>query len=190
MQILGERNPNLAEWLGELNYSNRSELGCEGILLVEGTTDVLFFQEFLRKIGKDSKYIVMPLGGASLINSNIGVHIDELTRMIDPANIRVFIDSEKKAEDEPLAADRAAFISECESRRVKAVASARRATENYLEINGITSALGDGYVALGHYELLKKSPRPWHKSENWKIARETSFSDIENTDFGLFLKSL
>jgi hypothetical protein len=190
MQPFGTQNVNLAEWLGELNYSNRAELGCDGIILVEGTTDVLFFQEFLRKISKDGKYVVMPLGGSSLINASIGVHIDELTRIVETSKIRVFIDSERKSKDEALASDRIAFVSECEKRGVEVTVSERRATENYLEINGIRAVLGDGFQELGHYEKLKESAKPWHKSENWKIARETSLTDIKDTDFGEFLHSL
>ncbi|GGC98749.1 ATP-dependent nuclease [Undibacterium terreum] len=190
MEALGERAVNFSEWLGELSYSSRVELGCEGLLLVEGPTDVLFFQEFLRKIKKDGKYVVMQLGGSSLINSKIGPHIAEMSRLIDPSKIYVFIDSEKKSEGEPIAADRSEFITECGKFGVSASASERRATENYFEAKGIRAALGDEYQPLGPFQLLKESGKPWRKSDNWRIARETSFSDIKDSDLGKFLLSL
>lgn len=190
MEPLGDRKLNFSEMLGELSYSGRIELGCEGIVLVEGPTDVLFFQEFLRKLGIDGKYVVMQLGGSSLINSSIGIHIAEIGRIVEPSKIHIFIDSEKKSAEEPLASDREAFLFECEKCGVNAVASERRATENYLEINGIQAVLGMEYQALDHYQLLKTAAKPWKKSENWKIARETSFDDIKDTDFGQFLSSL
>jgi ABC-type cobalamin/Fe3+-siderophores transport system ATPase subunit len=190
MEVLGEQNINFAEWLGELSYSGRVELGCEGIVLVEGPTDVLLFQEFLRKIQKDSKYVVMQLGGSSLINSKIAPHIAEIIRIIEPSKIHIFIDSEKKSADEQMAKDREDFISECKKMKVNVQASERRATENYFEAKGILAALGEGYKKLEPYQLLKNAENPWNKSDNWRIARETEFADIKETDFGKFLESL
>ncbi|BBB58345.1 hypothetical protein UNDKW_0072 [Undibacterium sp. KW1] len=190
MEPLGEQRINYSEWLGELSYSSRLALGCEGLLLVEGSTDVLFFQEFLRKTKKDHKYVVMQLGGSSLINSKIAPHLTEITRLIDASKIYIFIDSEKKSADEALANDRQLFIEECEKVGVVARASERRATENYFEKKGIAAALGDEYQPLSEYQLLKESVKPWKKADNWKIARHTQFSDIETTDLGRFIASL
>lgn len=190
MEPLGERLVNFSEWLGELSYSSRLDLGCESILLVEGPTDVLFFQEFLRKMNKDHKYVVMQLGGSSLINAKIAPHIAELTRLIDPSKIHIFFDSEKKCAEEELAADRASFISECKKAGVNIRVSDRRATENYFDNKGILAALGEGYQALEHFQLLKESSKPWHKSDNWRIARAMSLEDIRETDLGHFLLSL
>jgi energy-coupling factor transporter ATP-binding protein EcfA2 len=190
MEPLNSDKINLAELLGELGYAARSELGYDGILLVEGPTDVLFFQEFMRKLGCDQKYVIMQLGGSSLINGKIAPHLAEMTRLADPQNIRVFIDSERTSADESLSSDRADFVSSCEKVGVSVSVSERRATENYFETNGIRRALGHGFEPLQPYELLKQSKKPWHKSSNWKIARETEVKDIEHTDLGKFLKSL
>lgn len=190
MHPFGDNAINFGSWLGELSYSSRIDLGCEGILLVEGPTDVLFFQEFLRKISKDHKYVLMQLGGSSLINAGVAQHLSELHRIIDPSKIRVFIDSEKAAAETPLAADRVAFVEECNKIGIKVQVSDRRATENYFEHNGIHKVLGAEYEPLEHFQLLKDAPKRWHKSNNWRIARETEFKDIENTDLGQFLLSL
>lgn len=190
MHPFGDNSINFGGWLGELSYSSRVELGCEGILLVEGPSEVLCFQEFLRKLGKDHKYVLIQLGGSSLIRAGVTPHISELSRIIDPAKIRVFIDSEKDAADAPLATDRVAFVEDCKSIGIDVHVSQRKATENYFEHNGIQKALGVEFKPLEAYQKLKSSPKPWHKSENWRIARETEFEDIKDTDLGKFLASL
>lgn len=190
MHQFGDTALNFGSWLGELSYSSRVELGCEGLLLVEGPTDVLFFQEFLRKIHKDHKYVLMQLGGSSLINSGVAQHLSELHRIIDPSKIRIFIDSEKASADAPLASDRTAFVDECRKIGIAVHVSERRATENYFEANGISKALGPEHQPLEHFQLLKDAPKRWHKSNNWRIARETEFEDIIDTDLGKFLLSL
>ena len=190
MHIFGDDTINFGGWLGELSYSSRVELGCEGLLLVEGSTDVLFFQEFLRKIGKDHKYVLMQLGGSSLIRGGVTPHLSELFRIIDPSKIRAFIDSEKNSAEEPLAADRLAFVADCKGIGIEVHVSARKATENYLEANGIQKTLGAEFKPLEPYQKLKACPKPWSKSDNWRIARETEFDDIKDTDLGIFLTSL
>lgn len=191
MHPFGDNAFHFGSWLGELSYSSRVELGCEGLLLVEGPTDVLFFQEFLRKINKDHKYVLMQLGGSSLINAGVAQHLSELHRIIEPSKIRVFIDSEKDSADAPLAADRVAFVNECDKIGIKVQVSEKRATENYFERNGIQKALASTeYEPLAPYQKLKDAPKHWHKSNNWRIARETDFEDIKDTDLGKFLLSL
>ncbi|WP_297484359.1 AAA family ATPase [Ferrovum sp.] len=190
MHPFGDGTINFGGWLGELSYSSRVEIGCEGLLLVEGSTDVLFFQEFLRKIKKDHKYVLMQLGGSSLIRGGVTPHLSELSRIIEPSKIRVFIDSEKDSADAPLATDRVEFVAECKSIGIDVCVSQRRATENYFEHNGIQKALGAEYKPLETFQKLKSSPKPWHKSDNWRIARETEFEDIKDTDLGIFLLAL
>ncbi len=181
---------NYGEWLGELSYSSRVELGCEELLLVEGPTEVLCFQEFLRKIGKDQKYVVMQLGGSSLIRGGVTLQLAELSRIVEPSRIRAFIDSERNTAEEVLATDRSTFVSECAQIGICVQLSERKATENYFEGKGIRKALGDSYLPLEFYQKLKDGPTPWPKSDNWRIARETDFEDIKNTDLGRFLTSL
>lgn len=190
MAVYGDRRVNLAEWLGELGYANRTDLGCEGVLLVEGPTEVLCFQELLRKLGKDAKYAILQLGGSSLINAHIAIHLEELKRLVEPAKIRVFIDSEKPSPDAQLSSDRQAFRDQCGAMGVHVQVSDRRATENYFESDAIKATLGEEYSPLDAYQILKDSPKPWKKSDNWKIARATDFEVIRNTDLGQFLLSL
>jgi hypothetical protein len=55
-----------AEFLGEMSYSAYRELGFEQVLCVEGVTDVMMMQHFLRLLRLDTKIVVIPLGGESL----------------------------------------------------------------------------------------------------------------------------
>jgi len=190
MDLLGERPAHFVEMLGELSFSTRSELGCEGILIVEGPTDVLLFQEFLRKFGIDGKIVVMQLGGASLINSSIRTHLTELGRIVEMSKIHIFIDSEKGDKDADMAKDRLLFLEACKQCGVNAVASERRATENYFTERAVKATLGQDYIALSEYQLLKQSPKPWGKSDNWRIAREMNKSEIRDTDIGRFIEKL
>jgi ABC-type cobalamin/Fe3+-siderophores transport system ATPase subunit len=190
MEPLGAQQINFSEWLGELSYSTRLDLGCEGLVLVEGPTDVLLMQEFLRKIGKDGKFVVMQLGGSTLINSKISVYLSELLRIIDASKINIFIDSEKNSESAHLSQDRQDFLNECSTLGINAQVSVRRATENYLSQTAIQSVLGKDFQALQPYELLKTASKRWSKGSNWKIAKATSFDDIKDTDLGEFLSKL
>ena len=115
----GDKAINFGSWLGELSYSSRVDLGCEGLLLVEGTTEILCFQEYLRKLKKDHKYVLIQLGGSSLIRGGVTPHLSELSRIINPSKIRVFIDSEKESADAPLASDRVAFVTDCKGIGIK-----------------------------------------------------------------------
>lgn len=190
MSPFSDQVNNYGEWLGELSYSSRVDLGCEGLLLVEGPTEVLCFQEFLRKLGKDQKFVLIQLGGSSLIRGGVAVQLAELSRIVDPSKIHGFIDSERNSAEEEIAADRSAFVAECEQIGIHVQLSERKATENYFEIKGIRKALGNSYQPLESYQKLKDGPTPWRKSDNWKIARETNFEDIKDTDLGKFLVSL
>ena len=190
MRVLGDDQPSYSAWLGELSYSSRLDIGCQGVLLVEGPTEVLCFQEFLRKIKKDQKYVLLQLGGSSLINERVAPQLLELTRIVGPENTYAYIDSERNAEGDSLAIDRQGFLDACESIGITAQASQRRATENYFSQAGIAKAFGEGFQSLTHFQKIKEAAKPWHKSGNWKIAREMSFSEIETTDLGIFLSAL
>jgi hypothetical protein len=82
------------------------------------------------------------------------------------------------------------FIADCKSIGIDVKVSQRKATENYFEENGIKKALGAEYKPLQPFQKLKSSPKPWRKSDNWRIARETEFADIKDTDLGEFLSLL
>ena len=51
-------------------------------------------------------------------------------------------------------------------------------------------AKGDKYHALTPYEKLKEASPAWGKQSNWRIAREMSLEEINDTDLGQFLQAL
>lgn len=190
VQIFGDQSPNYCEWLGELSYSGRLDLGCDQILLLEGPTEILCFQQLLRKVGKDQNYLLMSLGGSSLINGNVGNYLSELTRLVSVEKIHIFIDSERKSAEAELIEERRAFKAVCESMKIHVALTERRATENYFTQEALDRALGKGYQVLQPYQKLKESHKPWHKSLNWKIIAEMNISDIRETDLGRYIESL
>lgn len=61
-----EATPDLAEFLGSLGFSSYQALGFNKVLLVEGVTEVQTIQQFLRRLGKDHKILLLPLGGGAV----------------------------------------------------------------------------------------------------------------------------
>ena len=186
----GSQPESYAELLGELNYSSRVELGCDGLLLVEGATDVLCFQEFLRQRRCDQKYVVLSLGGSQLIRAGTSRHLAELTRILEVYKIHAFIDSERSEANAELAKDRREFLNECSSLGINVHVSDRRAIENYFDAKAIAKSLGAPYVPLGHFEKLKSAKFGWAKADNWRIARALDPCDLHGTDLSDFLDSI
>jgi energy-coupling factor transporter ATP-binding protein EcfA2 len=183
-----ESTPRLSEFLGELSFSGYRELGFDKVLLVEGSTEVKAIQQFLRLLKKDHKVLLLPLGGSQLINASVEEHLEELKRISE--NISALIDSERDAQDAPLSPSRQAFKDACEGAGVKCHVLERRATENYFSERAIKQAKGENYRSLGKYEARKNVSPLWPKSENWRIAREMTWEELEQTDLGRFLASI
>lgn len=178
----------LTEFLGELSYSGYKEMGFEIVLLVEGVTEVKTIHQFLRLYKKDHIVLLIPMGGAQLINEKAELELQELTRI--PAKFFALIDSEKGSAEEPLHNSRAAFREICQKLRITCRVLERRALENYLTDAAIKAEKGDKYRALEYYESLEKVNPSWAKTENWCIARRMKLQDIKDTDLGLFLASI
>ena len=186
---LFEKTPNYAELLGEMNFTAYQELGVEKILLVEGPTDLTTFQQFLRMRSKDKDFVIIPLGGSSMIN---GKEAQELAlgeiKRITP-KVFCWIDSERDSAGAPLSVSRQQFLKICKKLRIKAQASDRRAIENYFTEESEKKIKGDSVNNLNNYEKLDPS-KHWLKEENWRIAQEMKFDDIEDTDLGKFILSI
>jgi len=178
-----EKTPNYSELLGELSFSLYQELGVKKILLVEGTTEVKTFHQFLRKINKDKDFLIVPLGGNSMINGKIEYEIGEFKR----TNCQIFcwIDSEKDSKESNLPQNRKDFLQVCEKLNIQVEASEYRAIENYFTDKAIKKILGDNYSVLGAYDKSN-----WPKEKNWLIAQNMFFDDIKNTDLGKFLQEI
>jgi predicted ATPase len=177
--------PRLAEFLGEMSFFGYREVGFNRVLGVEGATDVKTFQQLLRLSGKDHSVLVFPLGGAGLINATSEEQLAELTRISQ--DIVVIIDSERTGPDAALPPDRQAFLEICGKLGIRSHALDRRAIENYFSGRAVQAVMGEKYQALEPYEQLKAADPAWAKQDNWRIARETSWGEIENSDLGQFL---
>lgn len=183
------RTPNYPEFLGELSFSAFQEIGFDTLLLVEGVNDVLAVGQLLRLLKKDSRVVVLPLGGAAMINGERAQELGELKRIA--GSVFALIDSEKAGANEPLDASRKAFLDVCQRLGIGAHVLERRAIENYLPDSAIKQVYGDGFRALHPYELLRHAQPSWSKNANWKIlAALQSLDEIRETDLVKFLGEL
>jgi energy-coupling factor transporter ATP-binding protein EcfA2 len=180
---------HLPELLGEMSFSTYREMGFDSILLVEGVHDVKVMQHFLRLLGKEMKYVLIPLGGDAMINSTVAHELSEMQRIA--GTVCAIIDSEKKSLNSPLDTNRVDFGQVCANLSISCCVLERRKTENYFPTKAIVEAFGDGeYEELGHFGHLDDAKKKWSKKHNWLIAEKMKWSDIESTDLGRFLASL
>jgi ABC-type cobalamin/Fe3+-siderophores transport system ATPase subunit len=179
---------NYVEFLGELSLSGYEELGFRQVLLVEGTTEVPTIQRWLRLYGVEHQVVLVPMGGASLINGRSEQALAEIKRITN--QVAVLIDSERQAAGGPIAPDRQEFVTKCEAQGFSVHVLERRALENYLSDAAVKRVKGDTYSALGPYESLKSHKPAWGKQENWRIAAEMTEKDLDVTDLGAFLRTL
>jgi predicted ATPase len=183
-----EATPRLAEFLGEMSFSEYRELGFEKVLLVEGATDIKTVQQLLRLYGKDHRIVCMHLGGNALIKGSSGIELEELKRI--STKISVLIDSERQAAGAELSADRAAFRALCGTLQIPCHVLDRRAIESYFPERAVQMVRGPSAHGPGEFEKLGSSPGHWPKSENWRIARNIEKAEIDGTDLGQFLQHL
>lgn len=179
---------SLPEFLGELSFSTHRELGFDTVLLVEGATEVPVLQELLRRLGKERRVVLLPLGGSGTINSHSAMQLSEVKRI--STNVAALIDSERAEPGAPLPSERKGFVEDCRKLGIDCHVLERRAIENYLPERAIKAAKGESFRALGPYELLKDLPLRWPKSDNWRIMAETRMPELEGTDLLNFLNRL
>lgn len=184
-----EGTPRLAQFLGELSFSSYNELGFGKILLVEGRTEVKTFQQFLRLLKKDHEVVLIPMGGAEMINANSEAELAELTRIC--SKISAVIDSERSIAGEPLTANRRGFVEACGRANINCRVLDWRAVENYLPERAIKKVPGlASYQALTPFQKRETLSPAWPKTENWRIAREMTLDELRATDLGEFLEKL
>jgi energy-coupling factor transporter ATP-binding protein EcfA2 len=177
-----------AELVGEMGFASYQELGFEQILCVEGIHDVLAIQQFLRLLGLDRTFVVIPLGGSAFINPQTGPQLNELKRIT--LRVAALIDSERSSAAEALSAARQGFLNECQSLQIKAHATDRRAFEHYLTDAAVKKAKGPGFRALTPYEDFNTFAGAWAKDENWRIAQHMTAAELLETDLGVWLSGL
>lgn len=183
---------NLVEFAGELSFSSLKEIGCEKILLVEGPSELKSFQTLLRLLGKEKQFLILPLGGGSLISNQFEQIALELTRL--SPNIFSIIDSEKSKEDEDLKRNIQDFKKICDSSKIECHILERRSFENYLSSDHIAK-FKDIEVSkmprLNPYDKVPdKIPGGWNKNNNWKIIQSMGLEGIKDTDLLNFINKI
>jgi len=182
---------NYSQFLAELGTADYSRLGFDRLLLVEGVNEVRSAGALLRALGVQKRILILPLGGSALINGNRQEELDEFSRIADRGDIFVLIDSEVEAEGAPLSPDRQHFLAVCEDLGYSAMATKRRAVENYFTERAVKAAFGQNASAIGPYDNPKTvSGHGWTKNTAYKIAEEIQPGEIEATDLGEFLLAL
>lgn len=186
-----EKQAHLAELLGNLSYSGYNPVENAFVLLVEGTTEVKTFQVLLRKLKKDHAYVILPLGGKSLIRENTDVEINEVVRIAGGANkVFAIIDRERKQKDADLDKEHKAFKSTCKKLGISLLVTERRATENYFSEIAIKKGVGNSFSALPEFCKLGEDGKGWNKNENWRIADSETLEFFKSHDLGKFLYEL
>ncbi len=183
-----EQISNYIEFVGELSYSSYKELGFDKLLLVEGVKDVKTVQQFLRKLNKDHKVLILPLGGNQLACGGVEFEMNEFKRITD--KIYVLVDSERKEEGEEPAPNRQEFEKICKKLGFSILVTKYRAIENYFTDSAVKNTLSDKYRALEPYEKLVECKPCWGKSENWRIARNMDLADFIKSDIGEYLSNI
>lgn len=178
-----DKTPKFTEFLGELNFSNFPILGFKKVLLVEGPSDLKVFRIFLRKKNKYKDFLILPLGGSSMIKADTAKELQELKRLGKDVEIYCWIDSEKKSESSEIHSERKKFKKECEELGFDVTISERRSIENYFPLESIQK-VNPRIKKLDPYEEL---PPEWHKGSNWRVAQEVELGDLDNTDLYNFL---
>ena len=178
------RNP--LELIGEITFSAWRDVGCKGVLFVEGPNDTRICREWMRLLGKGQEWVILPIGGSTTIDALGCEAIAQIINLYP--NVAVMIDSERAALDEPLEAKRQEFLDGCIRVGIKCLATSRRSTDTYLSQISIEKAFGSNAKALGHYEKL--ADHGWSKKHGYKAAQLMELGEIENTDVGMFLLSL
>lgn len=177
------KTSNYAEFLGSLGLSALLDVGFDRILMVEGVTEVRVYQQLLRTYELDNRVVIIPLGGSSLINGKVAHELSEVKRLCP--KVFAVVDSERTSNGAALLKDRQEFLSTCAKLDITAIATERRAIENYFTTRAIQSSVGKNFVELGPFE--KPNPVPWGKAMNWMVARELTKEELDNTDLGAFL---
>ena len=179
-------DPGLSEMVGELSFSSFRELGYDGLLLVEGGTDIKLFHELLRKYRKDQQFVVLSLGCDQLARKGVETELGEIKRITD--NVFALVDSERTAAG--AVTIRQGFKDSCDKLGIKCHILDLRAIENYFTDRAVKQAIGPEFHALQPYEVLNEINPSWSKTSNWRIGRAMTIEELNDTDLGQFLDEM
>lgn len=182
------KHPNLAEFLGGLQFGAFELAGVEKVLLVEGRHEVLTLMELLRHYDKEHKVVLIPMGGSEWINKKSKHALAQVMR-ITP-RVLALVDSERTAAGENPTTERRDFQRVCDRLGITCQILERAAIENYFPERAVKAALGQQFQALTEFQKLEQLNPRWGKSQNWEVARQVTRAELDGTDLGNFLAAL
>lgn len=186
------RSHRIRSLVVKLRYGTRSDSALLGILLVEGVNDVGTFKAFLAKVPgtwkptKDQEFLILPLGGNTLVNGSREDELREFTRLNHPKFVAV-IDSERSGPDDSPDKAHAAFKNLCDRIGLRCYILERRSIECYFDDAGIRAVYGPGFTAFGEYGT---QPYGWHNQQNAAVARAMTLESIAGTDLERILREI
>lgn len=196
-----------AKMLHSLGYSVTDNLVSDLIILVEGSGDKDFIEEFLSKLGLDAQYNIKIwiLGGDEMVNQDLSVFAQDY-------KIMALVDKDSEGEKENKA--RVEFQEKCEENGIDFCKLDRYSIESYFSVNALNEVFNKYNKNLPEIDnknqndlvkLIKKQPL-WKKlggdSERQKelktkikrkvreIAKEMTLEEIEGTDLKVFFDNV
>jgi ABC-type cobalamin/Fe3+-siderophores transport system ATPase subunit len=106
------KTENLAHLIGELSFGRSDFAPARKLMLVEGQTDVLTFQNLLAAYGREHEFAIVSLGGQDGINSGRGSELEHMQAL--GIDVVAIIDSERAAQSANLPSHRKEFVAACQ----------------------------------------------------------------------------
>lgn len=173
--------------LGDLQYSAWRFVGLRQILLVEGPSDVLMIRHWLRALGRELEFLVLPIGGHAMNHEGTKSSLRHLKTL--PTPVAAPVDSERVAEGADAAPPRIEFQATCRELGIPCHFTERRALENYLTKAALDRGFPEAnFAEPGHFD--DPIEVPWRKPNSWRAAQHMTKEEILETDVGRFLDRL
>ncbi len=181
--------PELRSVLANIGVSPADVLLADKVLLVEGPNDIPVFKAFLEKAPsfRGQNVAVLSLGGATVASGNFDA--DHWVR-VHP-KIWAILDSERRNSGGEPSTSRVAIRSNLEAAGISCHLTEWRATENYLSHRALSTIYGEAPAEIdpfGNPNLAAQGVRQFDKRRNGEVARAMQWSEIRNTDIGVYLE--
>lgn len=167
--------------LAEIGVRPSDWLQADGVLFVEGPSDVPVYKKWLtlapNHAGKNIS--VIPIGGRMTANAHFD--FSELNKL--GRAVAVIMDSERTKAGNPIEPSRAKIQNKCDDAGIPCLLTERRATENYFSDSALAGVYGSG-VKIGAYEKPNDVVAHFHKQRNDEVVAQMVWADIDNTDVG------
>lgn len=166
--------------LTEIGVRPSDWLQSDGILFVEGPSDIPVFKQWIAKcpVFEGRSVSVIPVGGTMTANDHFDfAALNQLGR-----SVAVIMDSERVAPGAEPPAARKKVTAKCAEAGIPCHLTERLATENYFTDASISKVYGEG-AKLGPFEkpnLIKN----FSKQRNGEVASHMDWADIGETDIG------